>query len=167
MSTFAPHTSSGKWIGYQVLAGVGRGVMQQVPYTAIAHACPPKMIPIAMSLVVFGQYIGGSIFLSLSNVVFNSSLKSSLAKYAPYANATAIIAAGASSSNVRLIVPPDQLDGVIKAYSVGIRDVFWLATGCAGCLFSTAFFVGWIDTRSDPDKSTINSTTIDRSGRES
>lgn len=105
------------------------------------------MIPIAMSLMVFGQYIGGSIFLSLSNVIFHSSLKSSLLQYAPQANATAIIAAGASASNVRQNVPPEALIGVIMAYSVSIRHVFYLATGCAGFMFVASFFVGWIDTR--------------------
>lgn len=30
MSTLNPDTSTGKWVGYQILAGVGRGAGQQV-----------------------------------------------------------------------------------------------------------------------------------------
>lgn len=163
ITTLGPHTSTAKWAGYQALLGAGRGVMQQVPYTATPLACPPKMIPIAMSLMVFGQYIGGSIFLSLSNVIFHSSLKSSLLEYAPNANVTAIIAAGASASNVRLLTPPDELDGVIKAYSVSLRDVFYMATGSAGALFIAAFFVGWIDTRTATDKPKASDEKAERS----
>ncbi|KAF5590109.1 major facilitator superfamily transporter [Fusarium subglutinans] len=51
-STLDPYTSTGKWVGYQFLAGVGRGLMQQVPYTAIPHSCSQQMIPIAMSFMV-------------------------------------------------------------------------------------------------------------------
>ncbi|SCN92067.1 related to transporter (major facilitator superfamily) [Fusarium fujikuroi] len=151
-STLDPYTSTGKWVGYQFLAGVGRGLMQQVPYTAIPHSCSQQMIPIAMSFMVLGQYIGGSIFLALSNVVFSSSLESLLRVYAPKIDAATVTAAGASAADMRKLIPADQLTGVIKAYSLSIDRVFYLGTGSAAVMFVAAFFTGWIDTRVQKDK---------------
>ena len=121
--------------------------MQQVPYTAIPHACPPQMIPIAMSFMVLGQYLGGSVFLAISNVVFSSTLRSSLREHAPNADAARVIEAGAGATNIRKLIPDAQLEGVIEAYSVSVSHVFYLATGSAAALFVVAFFTGWIDTR--------------------
>ncbi|KAF5664266.1 major facilitator superfamily transporter [Fusarium heterosporum] len=151
-STFDPYTSTGKWVGYQFLAGVGRGLMQQVPYTAIPHSCAHEMIPIAMSFMVLGQYIGGSIFLALSNVVFSSSLESALREYAPKIDAATVTAAGASATEMRKFIPKDQLAGVVKAYSLSIDHVFYLGAGSAAAMFIAAFFTGWIDTRGNTDK---------------
>ncbi|RBA14580.1 major facilitator superfamily transporter [Fusarium proliferatum] len=151
-STLDPYTSTGKWVGYQFLAGVGRGLMQQVPYTAIPHSCSQQMIPIAMSFMVLGQYIGGSIFLALSNVVFSSSLESLLRVYAPKIDPATVTAAGASAADMRKLIPADQLTGVIKAYSLSIDRVFYLGTGSAAAMFAAAFFTGWIDTRVQKDK---------------
>ncbi|KAG4255615.1 hypothetical protein LB506_005868 [Fusarium annulatum] len=151
-STLDPYTSTGKWVGYQFLAGVGRGLMQQVPYTAIPHSCSQQMIPIAMSFMVLGQYIGGSIFLALSNVVFSSSLESLLRVYAPKVDPATVTAAGASAADMRKLIPAAQLTGVIKAYSLSIDRVFYLGTGSAAAMFVAAFFTGWIDTRGQKNK---------------
>jgi hypothetical protein len=110
------------------------------------------MIPVAMSFMVLGQYLGGSVFLALSNVVFNSSLSSSLRKYEPRADPAMVIAAGASASSIRQLIPAEQLDGVIRAYSISLSRVFYLATGSAAALFVTAFFTGWVDTRREEKK---------------
>lgn len=126
--------------------------MQQVPYTAIPHSCSQQMIPIAMSFMVLGQYIGGSIFLALSNVVFSSSLESLLRVYAPKIDPATVTAAGASAADMRKFIPAEQLTGVIKAYSLSIDRVFYLGTGSAAAMFVAAFFTGWIDTRGQKDK---------------
>ena len=141
--------------------------MQQTSFTAVPLASPPKMIPLAMSFMVFGQYMGGSIFISISNAIFSSKLKTALPEYAPGVNTTAVIAAGASADYVRSIVSPELLPGVLKAYSVSIDNVIYMATACSGALFLTSFFTGWVDTRakkeekkSDPElaQSTVEGT---------
>ncbi|KAI1039613.1 hypothetical protein LB505_009580 [Fusarium chuoi] len=105
-----------------------------------------------MSFMVLGQYIGGSIFLALSNVVFSSSLESLLRVYAPKIDPATVTAAGASAADMRKFIPAEQLTGVIKAYSLSIDRVFYLGTGSAAAMFVAAFFTGWIDTRGQKDK---------------
>ena len=107
-----------------------------------------------MSFMILGQYLGGSVFLALSNVVFSSSLGSSLRKYEPRADPAMVIAAGASASSIRQLIPAEQLDGVIRAYSTSVSHVFYLATGSAAGLFVAAFFTGWVDTRGADKKAT-------------
>lgn len=37
MYTWGLHTPSGKWIGYQIIAGIGNGLAFQVPMTAVQN----------------------------------------------------------------------------------------------------------------------------------
>jgi mitochondrial fission protein ELM1 len=63
-----------------------------------------------MSLVMFSQSFGGSIFLAFAETMFSSSLKSELARYAPSVNPEVVIAAGATA--IRTVVAKDELAGV-------------------------------------------------------
>lgn len=37
LATLAPDTSTGKWIGYQILLGVGRGLCMQMVHIPLLH----------------------------------------------------------------------------------------------------------------------------------
>lgn len=94
-----------------------------------------------MSLLVFSQYLGGSVLLTLANTVFSTSLASELPRDAPGVNVTAVIAAGASG--VEQAVPPALVPGVLQAYTTSVDRVFYMTIGCAGGFFISAFFMGW------------------------
>ena len=59
---------------------------------------------------------------SFAETIFVTSLSTAIPEYAPGVNATAVIAAGASS--VRVIVPKASLHGVLLAYNEAITHVF-------------------------------------------
>ncbi|EXJ89916.1 hypothetical protein A1O3_02983 [Capronia epimyces CBS 606.96] len=122
MTTFTPSTGTGAWIGYQILVGVGRASVFQMPLTAIMGFLPPKEQSMAISQVFFFQYLGGTIFLAVAETVLTSSLRSSLPRDAPGVSADAIIHAGASA--VRSVVSKAELAGVLKAYNHAIICTF-------------------------------------------
>ena len=47
ISTFKASTTTGEWIGYQVLAGFGSGLSSQIPFLAIQATSEPQDIPLA------------------------------------------------------------------------------------------------------------------------
>lgn len=53
LGTFNAHTSTGKWIGYQILFGIGRGMGMQMPLVAVQNRLPPQMAVLAISLCMF------------------------------------------------------------------------------------------------------------------
>ena len=166
-SRFGPDTPSREWIGFQIIGGLGRGMgMQMVcgrylrssfpfshqlirhigqPLLAIQASLKPSEIAIAISLLSFSQYVGTAIFLVIANTIFSETLKSSLEKYAPNADAAAIIASGGTA--FRGFVSPEDLPGVLLAFSKATDGTFYLAAGLAAGSFFTAWGMGWVDIR--------------------
>nr|AGN71625.1 putative HC-toxin efflux carrier TOXA [Monascus pilosus] len=147
LTTFTPSTSVGKWIGYQILLGAGRGAGLQMPIIAAQNNLPPPLIPVAMALIMFCQSFFGSTFLSYADVIFTNSLRNKLKEYAPEVPPESIIVAGATA--FRKAVPADQLPGVLKAYSKSVDYVFYLAVGAAVATFVFSCGMGWKDIRDD------------------
>lgn len=50
--TFSLHTSTGKWIGYQILAGVGWGLAYQIPLTVGQGSCDPMDMALITSNIL-------------------------------------------------------------------------------------------------------------------
>ena len=95
------------------------------------------------SVVIFVQSLGTAITLAISDAIFQGSLQSELSKQVPLADATAIVAAGAT--HFRSIVQEQDLPGVLAAYSVSIGRVFYLAAGISGLGLITSLGMGWVD----------------------
>ncbi|KAG0652220.1 Efflux pump mlcE [Hyphodiscus hymeniophilus] len=141
MSTLNPGSSKGKWIGYQLISGFGRGGGMQMPILAIQNNIEPTLASIAMAIVVFFQTFGGAVFLSFDQTIFSNDLVSGLHKYAPEVDAAAVVQAGATG--FRDIVAKSSVDGVLKAYSHAVNHVFYLAAGTAFGAFVVCWGMGW------------------------
>lgn len=122
MTTFSPASSVAPWICYQLLNGVARGLMSQIPVTAIQANVSKQQMSTATALVVFSQNFGASLFISLGQTVFQNRLLSTLVEYAPEVEANQIIEAGAA--NYRAIVPETSLGGVIEAFNEAVTSIF-------------------------------------------
>jgi MFS family permease len=122
MTTFIPSTSTAKWIGYQIMTGTGRGMVMQMPLTAINDLLSADDVASAVAILVFCQYFGGALFLSLGQTVFLARLGPALQRFAPNVRAEDLINAGAT--NIRTAVPAAELKGVILAYNRALTQVF-------------------------------------------
>ncbi|KAF8850711.1 MFS multidrug transporter [Acephala macrosclerotiorum] len=141
ISTWTPTTSTANWVGYQILAGVGRGSSMQMPIIAIQTALSQAENPIGMAIVIFAQQFGGSVWLAVASTAFSSSLENALVKYAPGIDPQVIIAAGATG--YREVVPAASVDGVIKSYNEAINHDFYIAAGVAVASFIFSWGMGW------------------------
>ncbi|KFY05017.1 hypothetical protein O988_00340 [Pseudogymnoascus sp. VKM F-3808] len=150
LSTLTPNSSIGKWIGYQVIVGFGRGLGLQITFIAIQNSVPSSMVPIATSLLTFTQILGGTVILSMGQTIFTASLRNTIPIYAAGVSTAKVIAVGAAG--LRQAFPdPQVLGGVLVAYSLSVGRVYYLAIGCSGVAFFLSFGLGWKDIRKEEE----------------
>ncbi|KAK3068902.1 hypothetical protein LTR53_013180 [Teratosphaeriaceae sp. CCFEE 6253] len=147
-STLAAKPSTGEWIGYQILFGIGRGMGMQMPIVAVQTRLAPSVAPLAISLCMFTGMLFGGLFLSTSATILTNSLRTLIPKYAPTADLEAIVVAGATG--FRKILTPDQLEGVTVAYAKSVDRVFYLCAALACLCFIFSFGLGWTNIKPKP-----------------
>jgi len=94
-----------------------------------------------MSLVIFTQTFGGSLALTIAQLVFDRCLEAAIPKYAPTANVSAIVHAGATA--FPSVVTPAELPGVLSAYAYAVGKAFYVALGASAATFLFAWGMGW------------------------
>jgi hypothetical protein len=111
------------------------------PIVAVQTNIPKEQNSTAMAILVFAQLFGAALFLSFGELIFTNGLTSALATYEPSLDPNVVINAGAAA--IRDVVPADQLEGVLKAYAVGVDHVFYLATGAGAACLIFCWGMGW------------------------
>ncbi|KAL2167049.1 hypothetical protein VTG60DRAFT_1845 [Thermothelomyces hinnuleus] len=141
LSTFTPETSTGRWIGYQIVTTVGRGMAFQVPVVSVQEEVPAEESATGLAVVNLFMNLGTAISISISQTIFRNSLPGLLAKNAPGLEPLTVLDAGAT--NIRGLVTPAQLPGLLVAYNKALTHMFYLpaASSALACLTST--MLGW------------------------
>jgi hypothetical protein len=106
--------------------------------------------PIVSRLMFFMQQLGGSVFLSVAQNIFSSKLVGRLSGVAGL-DPKAIVNTGAT--DLRNIVPLNELSTVLDAYSYALARVFVLTTALGACMILGALAVEWksIKAKNGPD----------------
>ncbi|KAF2795192.1 efflux pump protein [Melanomma pulvis-pyrius CBS 109.77] len=153
VSTFSPSTTTGEWIGYQIILGAGRGPGMQVGMIAIQNTLRADQIPVSIAFLIFAQSFAGAISIVIATTIFTQSLTTSLGKYAPSVSAQQALAAGGGAQAIRALVPEgsNELAGVLRAYSKSVDHVFYLLVGFALVSFTFSWGMGWKDIRKKKD----------------
>ncbi|OQV01311.1 hypothetical protein CLAIMM_06692 [Cladophialophora immunda] len=133
------NSSTGTWIGYQILAGFGAGACVQVPFIAVQVVLNKKDMPVGNAVAIFFNSLGGAISISIAQNIFSNTLVKEIPKYTHGVNPQTIIMAGAT--HIREVTPPSQLAGVLYAYNIAVTHSYILSIACAtiAFLFSLGF----------------------------
>ena len=151
-------SGAGKWIGYQIITGIGVGCSVQIPFLATQVVLTSRDLPVGSELlfpipsrsvltcidamVMFFNSLGGAISIPIAQNLFSNALRTELVKYAPGVNPATVIAAGAT--HIREVVPLAQLPGTLVAYDGAITRTFILPIATAGLAFVVSGFVSFI-----------------------
>ncbi|KAJ6142885.1 hypothetical protein N7471_002338 [Penicillium samsonianum] len=128
--TLDVRTSTGRWVGYQILAGFGYGLALQVPVVvAQAFAAPSDMAP-TTAIIIFARSVGGTILLAAAQSGFVNQIVHKLATTAPSVNPAQVTGIGATE--VHRLFSGAELDGVVHAYAWGIKVVFAITIAACG-----------------------------------
>lgn len=141
MYTLDPNTSTGKWIGYQIIAGWGGGFTFMQAYAASQVVLHPSDIELGSAVVIFfvrfsafisdrtlisvfkQQTLGGAIFVSVAQGIYqNLYLKGLLS--IPGINPLEVIAVGVTG--FRSVVSAEALPLVIAEANSAITKTFLL-----------------------------------------
>jgi hypothetical protein len=124
-----------RWVGFQILAGIGVGVGFQIPLLAVQTVLPIEDIPIGTACVMFFQSLGGALFISIAQSVFASGFVRGVQRFAPEVDSSILLGSGATRLRETLTRTGqlDKLPQVLLAYMAGLRDAYRVALACA-CL---------------------------------
>jgi hypothetical protein len=110
-------------------------------------------------MLFFFQNLGGAISIVIANTIFAQTLTSSVPRYAPSVSSQAALDAGSGAGAVRALVSvghEDELDGILRAYSDSLRNVFYFLTGLACLAAIVSLGMGWKDVRNKGDTKKID-----------
>ncbi|THC93732.1 hypothetical protein EYZ11_006772 [Aspergillus tanneri] len=141
--TFNIGTPTGKWIGYQIIAGFGLGLAIQTPVIVAQSTTAQPDVGMAMSNVLFFQFVGGSFGTSCAQAIFNNGLLKSLPRLAPDVSPESVQSTGAY--DLRGVFSGDQLLGVLQAYMVGLKHAWIMSIVLSGATLILAFCGEWIN----------------------
>ncbi|KAI9713859.1 MAG: hypothetical protein M1820_000589 [Bogoriella megaspora] len=141
LTTLKVDSSSGIWIGYQILTGFGSGIGIQVPFTAVQVVLSAKDMPSGNAITVFFNTLGGAVSISAAQNIFLNKLLKQLPKYAPSVNPALVVSAGAT--HIRDVVASDQLPGVLTAYNSAITTAFIMPVVTGGICFLFSLLFEW------------------------
>jgi MFS family permease len=142
ISTITPSSSSGMWIGFEILASAGIGLAIQQGFSAVQIVLPLDETAMGTAAVVAFQSLGGAIFVSVGNTILqNALLSASHHNKLPGVNIQAVIKGGASE--FRKKVPPEAIPELVAIYVQALKKVFLAAIPMAGLAFVAALFLEW------------------------
>jgi len=132
MTTSTPGTSSGKWIGYQIIFGLGCGLAFQVPQIAAPAVLPLQDVAQGVSITFFSEILGGALFASIgANVLDNKLVKYIGEMNIPSDDPKVVVQLGATQ--LRSYVPPVFVQQTVEAYHRALVNTFQIAVVIA-CL---------------------------------
>jgi predicted MFS family arabinose efflux permease len=140
LATFTPSTGHAKWIGYQVIFGLGLGFGAQQPLNVVQTVLGRSDIATGSSLIMFTRFLGSAISLPVAQTIFLNSLVSKLINL-PGINSSAVTGGGATE--LRKLASGDDLTTLLSDYNAAIVNVVYMVVAtCAVTVFGS-IFVEW------------------------
>jgi len=131
LTTLNPNSTSSHYIGYQFVAALGAGIVQQVQLTAVPLALPVSDMATASAVVSFFNNLGPVIILSLGNILFTNELELKLAQIPGLDKG--LVGSGINGAvNLSKLVPSKFLSSVREALGFGLGRTLLLAVPSAG-----------------------------------
>ncbi|PIG83060.1 efflux pump antibiotic resistance protein [Aspergillus arachidicola] len=123
--TLEINTGAGKWIGYQLLAGIGIGWCFQVPVVTAQASVAPEDLPSVTAMVLTVQTLGGSVFVSAGQSAMVNVLLKSLRSETSTVDAIKVAMTGATE--LRQKFSSAQMPFILTAYMEGLQAAFLVA----------------------------------------
>ncbi|KAK4120293.1 MFS general substrate transporter [Parathielavia appendiculata] len=124
LTTLQVNSGADKWIGYQVLYGLGLGTCFQVPNLAAQTALPQVDVPMGISLMWFGSLVASAVFVSVGENVMSNQLVQRLSGF-PGFDVNLVTSGGVTALLDSL--PKDMRAPALVVYNEALRVVFRIA----------------------------------------
>lgn len=145
LTTFHTDTGAAKWIGYQIIAGTGIGLMMQIPLIAAQTVLKIDDVPTGTAVMVFSQSLGGALFICVGQNVFNNQLIKGLVANVPGVDTSSILRAGATT--VKDMFDAQVLPLVLSAYNDALVRTYYASLAMALLGILSACGVEWVSVK--------------------
>ena len=163
LSTFKKDTGHSMWIGYQFLFGAGVGFGMQQPLMAVQTALPLVDVPVGTATMMFAQTLGGALFISVGQNVFQNQLIKNLAQQIPELPAIQGLVATTGATQLKSAITskfPGLLDRVLIAYDAAIAQTFYVSVAMGALSILGAVVVEWKSVKRDTKKKGDAATAV-------
>ncbi|KAJ7200971.1 hypothetical protein C8J57DRAFT_422073 [Mycena rebaudengoi] len=129
LATLKVDSGPARWIGYQIVYGLGYGFGMQQSMIAAQTVLQLADVPVGTSILMFTQTLGGSLFLSVGQNVFTNKLVSGLVSKVSGLSPAVVLGAGATS--IRGAVDARFLPDVLGVYNQALISAFYVSIAMA------------------------------------
>ena len=134
-------SSSGRYIGYQIIFGTGLGIAIQVPVIAAQALSDISDIALVTASILFFQLSSGAFSVSAAQSIFNNELVRKLATLGTGVNPSRVIQAG--STGITDTFTKDQVTGILLSYMKGLKASWAMGIALAGVTLFISFWPEW------------------------
>ncbi|KAI1332129.1 MFS multidrug transporter [Xylariaceae sp. FL0255] len=124
LSTLQESTRASHWVPYQIIYGIGVGMVVQMPFIALQAHVPRPQVPSALAILIFTQYFGAALWVTVGQSIFEETLRHVLSTQSSSVMVEEIINGGATA--IRSLVSGDHLQEVLAAYATSVDHVMYL-----------------------------------------
>ncbi|PNP74622.1 hypothetical protein FNYG_11958 [Fusarium nygamai] len=139
--TFDIGTGSGKWIGYQVLAGLAWGAGFQVPMIGTQGTSRELDLASKTAILLFFQTIGGAFLIAVAQTSFLQTMLKQMREMAPQVSQSQLVQTGATE--IRHVFDENVILLVLRSYMDGIKVAFAPVIAAAGVAFAVSLGSRW------------------------
>lgn len=145
LGTLTITSPSSKWIGYQVVYGLGAGAGVPPPILVVQTVLTPDTIPMGVSLVNLTQMLWSSIMVAIAQTVFINNLEKGILMALPGFDAKALSKSFATQLDT--IYSTEQLRAVLPAYSRAVTRTFFITTALSSAALLLMCGLQWKSTK--------------------
>lgn len=140
LSTLTPSTGSAKWIGYQIVFGIGLGFGAQQGMNVVQTVLGRSDISTGSALVLFARFLGSAIFVPVAQNILLNGLVSKLSNL-PGINPGTVTGAGATE--LKNFASGDDLGTLISDYNVALVRVFYMVIATCAITMLGSVCIEW------------------------
>ncbi|KAJ4286035.1 hypothetical protein N0V90_013382 [Kalmusia sp. IMI 367209] len=146
ITTIKVGTPTIQWAVFLVINGIGIGMAQQLPYTALQAVLDPLDVATGNAIAVFSFQLGGALGIAIAQNLFLNKLSRAIPNYTTDVSPQMVINAGAMGLPL-LAKSPDILLALRRAYADAIRYTLILSLVAACVAFPWALGMEWLNIR--------------------
>ncbi|KAL8722884.1 MAG: hypothetical protein Q9225_000717 [Loekoesia sp. 1 TL-2023] len=146
LTTLKADSNVGRWVGYQLILGLGCGAGFQQPTIAAQAVLNLHDVPVGVSINMFLNLLGGTIFVSVSQNVFTTRLISNVVETLPQIDPLAVVNTGATEIK-KLVTGTEDVRRLLEAYNGALTHSYEVAVVLACLTIFGAIAIEWKSVR--------------------
>ncbi|KAJ4303209.1 hypothetical protein N0V90_002102 [Kalmusia sp. IMI 367209] len=136
---------SSAWIGYQVIIGIGSGMVLQTPIVVAQGIVEKADMSNVSAIILYFQTATGAIFIAIAQALFTNRIIVEGRSKLPEVDTATLVSTGATE--LRRVFSGEQLRAVLEIYLDGLRAGYYLAIACGAISILLAFAILIFDNR--------------------